>query len=74
MERRVIDVAGVNPHLDVQLNRKAIPISDSFQSYAVCTSQASKRNLYLVNQINDGKYALCLLQMAFLSNLVLLIA
>ena len=34
MERRVIDVAGVNPHLDVQLNGKAIPISDSFQSYA----------------------------------------
>eukprot|EP00944_MAST-04C_sp_MAST-4C-sp1_P008622 g8622.t1 len=34
MERRVVDVAGVNPHLDVQLNGKAIPISDSFQSYA----------------------------------------
>ncbi len=34
MERRVIDVAGVNPQLDVQLNGKKVPISDTFGSYA----------------------------------------
>eukprot|EP00943_MAST-04B_sp_MAST-4B-sp1_P009207 g9207.t1 len=34
MERRVVDVAGVNPHLDVQLNGKTIPVDDTFKSYA----------------------------------------
>ena len=33
MERRVIDVAGVNPHLEVSLNGKVLEL-DSFRSYA----------------------------------------